>query len=69
MTDKVYDQREDLYAAGYKVSGPHFINVFTGEAEPYLSEGHVNARMFLEAHKRITELQEEIRQIKAFLVL
>lgn len=67
--DKIYDQREDLYAAGDKVSVPHFMIPFTGEAEPYLSEGQAHSRMFLEASKRIAELKEEIRAIKSHLVL
>lgn len=68
MTDKVYDQREDLYAAE-QGSAVHFINQFTGKPEPFLSASHANDRTLQEAANRIAELQEEIREIKAFLVL
>lgn len=47
----------------------HFLNPFTGETEPFVSREHSLNRVIEEASKRIAELQEEIRQIKAFLVL
>lgn len=52
-----------------QVSEPHFFNLFTGEFEPFLSEGHAHNRMFEAAAQRIAQQQEEIDRIKAYLVL
>lgn len=51
------------------VGDVHFLNPFTGENEPFISREHSLNRVIEEASKRIAELQEEIREIKAFLVL
>lgn len=69
MTEKVYDQREDLYAVEQEGSAVHFMNQFTGKSEPFVNASHANDRRFQEAANRIAALQEEIRQIKAHLVL
>lgn len=51
------------------VSDVHFHNPFTNQLEPFRSEEDANKRMLIAAADRISELQEEIRCIKAHLVL
>ncbi|MDH2092797.1 hypothetical protein N5K21_29355 [Rhizobium pusense] len=58
-----------IEAAKSGVGAVHFLNPFTGETEPFVSREHSLNRVIEEASKRIAELQEEIREIKAFLVL
>ncbi|WCK26634.1 hypothetical protein [Agrobacterium pusense] len=51
------------------VGAVHFMNPFTGKTEPYTDPIQAQTRMLIEAANRIAELQEEVRQIKAHLVL
>lgn len=57
------------YAPSAESSQPHFLNPFTGVIEPFFSEGQANSSMLKAAAKRISDLEEEVRAIKAHLVL
>jgi hypothetical protein len=46
-----------------------FLNPFSGEMEPFISDGETRKSLFEAAAKRINDLEEEVRRIKAHLVL
>ena len=47
----------------------HFLNIFTGKTEPFRTSEQANASMFVAAAARIDELEKQIAEIKAFLVI
>lgn len=51
------------------IAETHFFNPFSGKTELFVTERQATGRMFEAAAERINDLEEQIRQIKAHLVL
>jgi hypothetical protein len=47
----------------------HFLNVFTGKTEPYHSHAQAMGSSLAAAARRIDDLERQLAEIKAFLVI